>query len=329
MPHLAALRPRHLSLQTASVLSAPRRHTAVLPARYICCSCGRGDLGRIVKLTATASVVTVPRQCLVKQAAGPSLRAAFRDDWLSVTCSVGFESYEASRQFADARAVSRLSPYLHFGQLSPRRVVAEAARRGGATVSKTFMRRLVWRDLAYWQLHHWPSMPRLPIRPQYAHQVAPFGPPLAPSFLGHMAKHAPVAVHIAWVPLFSLRLSRGGVSICMISGPGMGVSSPRVFPHATMIWARWEVWSPAAGAVLKRKKGRKPQLSSPALLSGARYFMENQFCSEGGGTERPGIQCVQEWRSDDAMLRAWQQGRTGFPLVDAGMRQLWQTGAPP
>lgn len=25
-------------------------------------------------------------------------------------------------------------------------------------------------------------------------------------------------------------------------------------------------------------------------------------------------------------LAAWQQGRTGYPLVDAGMRQLWQTG---
>ena len=29
---------------------------------------------------------------------------------------------------------------------------------------------------------------------------------------------------------------------------------------------------------------------------------------------------------DDVALLAWQQGRTGFPLVDAGMRQLWQTG---
>ena len=27
-----------------------------------------------------------------------------------------------------------------------------------------------------------------------------------------------------------------------------------------------------------------------------------------------------------AELRAWQLGRTGFPLVDAGQRQLWQTG---
>jgi deoxyribodipyrimidine photo-lyase len=32
------------------------------------------------------------------------------------------------------------------------------------------------------------------------------------------------------------------------------------------------------------------------------------------------------WRDDAAALRAWQQGRTGYPLVDAGMRQLWASG---
>ncbi len=32
------------------------------------------------------------------------------------------------------------------------------------------------------------------------------------------------------------------------------------------------------------------------------------------------------WRHDPAALRAWQRGRTGLPIVDAGMRQLWQTG---
>jgi deoxyribodipyrimidine photo-lyase len=32
------------------------------------------------------------------------------------------------------------------------------------------------------------------------------------------------------------------------------------------------------------------------------------------------------WRDDAAGLAAWQQGRTGVPIVDAGMRQLWQTG---
>ncbi|GGC87740.1 deoxyribodipyrimidine photo-lyase [Tersicoccus solisilvae] len=32
------------------------------------------------------------------------------------------------------------------------------------------------------------------------------------------------------------------------------------------------------------------------------------------------------WRRSPGDLRAWQRGRTGYPLVDAGMRQLWQTG---
>ncbi|MEE4154559.1 MAG: deoxyribodipyrimidine photo-lyase [Erythrobacter sp.] len=39
-----------------------------------------------------------------------------------------------------------------------------------------------------------------------------------------------------------------------------------------------------------------------------------------------------QWRDpetdEDAArdLKAWQQGRTGYPIVDAGMRQLWETG---
>ena len=32
------------------------------------------------------------------------------------------------------------------------------------------------------------------------------------------------------------------------------------------------------------------------------------------------------WRDDDADFQAWCEGRTGFPIVDAGMRQLQQTG---
>ncbi|HTI98220.1 MAG TPA: deoxyribodipyrimidine photo-lyase [Dongiaceae bacterium] len=32
------------------------------------------------------------------------------------------------------------------------------------------------------------------------------------------------------------------------------------------------------------------------------------------------------WVKDDVALRAWQRGRTGCPLVDAGMRELWTTG---
>lgn len=32
------------------------------------------------------------------------------------------------------------------------------------------------------------------------------------------------------------------------------------------------------------------------------------------------------WAEDESPFAAWTQGRTGFPIVDAGMRCLWQTG---
>jgi len=32
------------------------------------------------------------------------------------------------------------------------------------------------------------------------------------------------------------------------------------------------------------------------------------------------------WRQDAKALEAWKRGKTGYPLVDAGMRQLWHTG---
>ena len=32
------------------------------------------------------------------------------------------------------------------------------------------------------------------------------------------------------------------------------------------------------------------------------------------------------WQINQINLKAWQQGMTGYPIVDAGMRELWQTG---
>ncbi|RIK93671.1 MAG: deoxyribodipyrimidine photolyase [Proteobacteria bacterium] len=32
------------------------------------------------------------------------------------------------------------------------------------------------------------------------------------------------------------------------------------------------------------------------------------------------------WRKDEAAIEAWRRGRTGYPLVDAAMRELWTTG---
>lgn len=54
-------------------------------------------------------------------------------------------------------------------------------RAGGRELSKTFSRRLIWRDLAYWQLHYWPHMAVRPMRTHYSEQVIYFAsPPVFP-----------------------------------------------------------------------------------------------------------------------------------------------------
>ncbi len=32
------------------------------------------------------------------------------------------------------------------------------------------------------------------------------------------------------------------------------------------------------------------------------------------------------WKEDDEALTRWQRGQTGYPIIDAGMRELWHTG---
>ena len=52
------------------------------------------------------------------------------------------------------------------------------------------------------------------------------------------------------------------------------------------------------------------------------------FHSPGIAAEnyRPAFDAFPWSEPDPAELAAWQQGRTGIPLVDAGMRELWRTG---
>ena len=45
-----------------------------------------------------------------------------------------------------------------------------------------------------------------------------------------------------------------------------------------------------------------------------------------GSNLRPAFDAFPWQNPGEDALRRWQQGRTGFPLVDAGMRQLWHTG---
>lgn len=119
--------------------------------------------------------------------------------------------YDALREIPGEPGTSRLSPHLHFGEISPQRIVeavmaqANAASREGVLANaESYLRQLAWRDFAYYLLYHFPETLSEPFNARFNHFA-------------------------------------------------------------------WETNDPAA-------------------------------------------------------LKAWQQGRTGIPIVDAGMRELWQTG---
>jgi deoxyribodipyrimidine photo-lyase len=121
--------------------------------------------------------------------------------------AAGLEHYPGGRNRPDRAGTSRLSPHLHYGELSPRSVWA-AVRRAGADPRRSagaaaLLRELGWREFAQHLLWHWPDFATTSFRPQF-----------------------------------------------------------RRFP----------------------------------------------------------------WRDDPEALASWQRGRTGYPLVDAGMRELWHTG---
>jgi len=76
--------------------------------------------------------------------------------------------YEKESSRADMPWTSVISPYLHWGELSPRTVLNEALSRGFDAAK--FRRKLAWRDMSYWILSLFPDMDSQPIRPHYEMQ---------------------------------------------------------------------------------------------------------------------------------------------------------------
>jgi deoxyribodipyrimidine photo-lyase len=65
--------------------------------------------------------------------------------------------YATGRDRPDRPGTSRLSPHIHFGEISPRRL--------WHTGSPEFVRQVVWREFAHHLLFHFPQTPREPLRP--------------------------------------------------------------------------------------------------------------------------------------------------------------------
>ena len=80
------------------------------------------------------------------------------------------ESYAAGRNRPDHPGTSRLSPHLHFGEISARQVwhgVRHATTRSDE--AEAYLRELVWREFAYHLLYQFPKTPREPLRPEFRH----------------------------------------------------------------------------------------------------------------------------------------------------------------
>ncbi|MGA1204406.1 MAG: cryptochrome/photolyase family protein [Opitutales bacterium] len=111
--------------------------------------------------------------------------------------------YDRDRDYPGIDGTSRLSPYLQWGQIGPREVVARVSHCPDSSGKATFLKELYWREFANHVLYHFPDTTERPLQPAFGQ-----------------------------------------------------------FP----------------------------------------------------------------WRHESAELKLWHEGKTGYPIVDAGMRQLWQTG---
>lgn len=111
--------------------------------------------------------------------------------------------YKEGRDFPAKKTVTRLSPFIHWGQISPNQIWWDIQKQTDDTNADHLLSELGWREFSYSLLYHHPELPQSNLQPKFDH-----------------------------------------------------------FP----------------------------------------------------------------WREDKEALKRWQQGNTGYPIVDAGMRELWQTG---
>ncbi len=85
----------------------------------------------------------------------------------------GIQDYREGRNFPNKKNVSRLSPYLHFGQISVN-TAWYAANDAAALIDNeacldTFLSELGWREFSYYLLYHFPELPSKNLQPRFDH----------------------------------------------------------------------------------------------------------------------------------------------------------------
>jgi deoxyribodipyrimidine photo-lyase len=69
--------------------------------------------------------------------------------------------YESNRNRPDLAGTSRLSPHLHFGEISPGQIWRTVK-------DETYLRQIIWREFAHHLLFHHPESPDKPLRSEFA-----------------------------------------------------------------------------------------------------------------------------------------------------------------
>jgi deoxyribodipyrimidine photo-lyase len=85
---------------------------------------------------------------------------AFLDDALA--------SYAAERDRPDRDGTSRLSPHLHFGEISPRQILWALQSQPTSAASEKFLAELGWREFSHHLLFHFPDSTTQPLDARFA-----------------------------------------------------------------------------------------------------------------------------------------------------------------
>jgi deoxyribodipyrimidine photo-lyase len=86
----------------------------------------------------------------------------------------GLAHYAEGRDRPDQSFTSRLSPHLHWGEISPAQcwvavLGAMAQARGKLDVAgEKYLKEILWREFSYSILHHWPNLPESPFRQEFS-----------------------------------------------------------------------------------------------------------------------------------------------------------------